>query len=78
MGRSKWKGPYFNYKNQNNNNQQKILFKNSEILPQFVGNSYQVYNGKSFNEILITNDMLNHKIGEFIFTRGKFSFKKKK
>lgn len=72
MARSKWKGPYFQ------NKQKNILYKNSEIVPNFVGKTFQIYNGRSYIEILVTSDMINHKFGEFIFTRGKFSFKKKK
>lgn len=78
MGRSKWKGPYFKYKKLDDNNKQKnILCKNSEIVPQFVGQTFKTHNGKSYIDTLITNDMLNHKFGEFVFTRGRFSFKKK-
>jgi ribosomal protein S19 len=73
MTRSKWKGPYL-YKEKQKNQ----FCKNSEILPIFVGKTFQIHNGKSFVEVLVTNDMINHKFGEFIFTRGKFSFKKKK
>lgn len=79
MSRSKWKGPYFSYKTLNNSNQQKkILNRNSEIVPKFVGLTFQVYNGKNFTDVTVTSDMVNHKFGEFVFTRGKFSFKKKK
>jgi len=79
MGRSKWKGPYFNFKNLNKTNQQKkILDKNSEIVPQFIGKTLQAYNGKTYIEVPVTNDMINHKFGEFLFTRGKFTFKKNK
>jgi len=78
MGRSKWKGPYFNYKKLNDINEQKnILYKNSEIVPQFVGQTFKIHNGKTYVDILVTNDMINHKFGEFVFTRGKFYFKKK-
>jgi small subunit ribosomal protein S19 len=79
MSRTKWKGPYVDYKNLSSKNQQKkILHRNSEIVPQFVGLTVQVYNGKNYIDVTITDDMINHKIGEFVFTRGKFSFKKKK
>ena len=79
MSRSKWKGPYFSYKTLNNSYQQKkILNRNSEIVPKFVGLTFQVYNGKNFTDVTVTSDMVNHKFGEFVFTRGKFSFKKKK
>jgi len=79
MGRSKWKGPYLNCKTDNNHIKQKnIFYRNSEIVPQLVKQTFQVYNGKTFVDISITSDMINHKFGEFVFTRGKFSFKKKK
>ena len=79
MSRSKWKGPYFNYQKLKNTNEQKnILNKNSEIVPKFVDQNFQIYNGKNYVDILVTSDMINHKFGEFVFTRGKFSFKKKK
>jgi len=45
MARSKWKGPYFQ------NKQKNILYKNSEIVPNFVGKTFQIYNGKSYMEI---------------------------
>lgn len=78
MARSKWKGPYFNTEKIKNNKQKNILYRNSEILPQFIGKTFLIYNGKNYVEILVTDDMINHKFGEFIFTRAKFSFKKKK
>lgn len=79
MKRSKWKGPIINSKNviiEKKN--QKILSRNVEIVPSFIGLSFFVYNGKNYDEIIITNNMVNHKIGEFSFTRKKFSFKKQK
>jgi ribosomal protein S19 len=78
MTRSKWKGPYFQNKQLKNKKQKNILYKNSEIVPNFVGKTFQIYNGKSYVEVLVTSDMIHHKFGEFVFTRGKFSFKKKK
>jgi ribosomal protein S19 len=39
---------------------------------------FQIYNGKSYVDVSITDDMISHKFGEFVFTREKFSFKKKK
>jgi ribosomal protein S19 len=84
MSRSKWKGPYTNTGYLDNSNKQKphsniiIANRNSEIIPKFIGQTFQVHNGKSYTEITVTEDMVNHKFGEFIFTRGIFSFKKKK
>lgn len=78
MTRSKWKGPYCDIEKLKNNKQTNILYKNSEIVPKFIGKTFQVYNGKNYTEVSITDGMINHKFGEFVFTRGKFSFKKKK
>jgi small subunit ribosomal protein S19 len=83
MGRAIWKGPYINpkyLKNLNLTEQKHINFisRNSKIIPQFFDLTFKVYNGKSYVEITIVEDMVGHKFGEFIFTRAKFSYKKKK
>ena len=85
MSRSKWKGPYINVKNINDilnvkKHHQNILeaSRNSEIIPSFLGLTFNVYNGKNFMDVTVTNDMIGHKFGEFSFTRSKFTFKKKK
>ena len=76
MSRSKWKGPFIDLKKRNNKNI--IISRNSNITPNFVGLSFNVYNGKTYNEILVTKDMVGHKFGEFSFTRAEFVYKKKK
>lgn len=82
MNRSKWKGPYIAPKKLETNTIKKqlelIMPRNIEITPQLVGLTAKVYNGKEYQELVVTKDMINHKFGEFVFTRGKFSFKKKK
>ena len=39
------------------------------VLPEFVGVSFMVHNGKSFVRVLVTEDMVGHKLGEFAPTR---------
>ncbi len=83
MSRSKWKGPFINTKSieQMNlkTNSPVLITRNSEIAPNFMGLTFKVYNGKIFNELIITNEsMIGHKFGEFVFTRSQFIFKKKK
>jgi len=39
------------------------------VVPEFVGLSFEVHNGKVFNKVLITEDMVGHKFGEFAPTR---------
>jgi len=56
----------------------KTITKNSLILPQFVGFSLEIYNGKTFITVTIINEMIGHKLGEFVSTRKQFSYKKKK
>lgn len=58
--------------------QKNILSKSSKIIPKFVNKTFFVYNGKTFIKLLITKQMLNYRVGEFVFTRKNFSFKKKK
>ena len=43
-----------------------------------VGSTFNVHNGKNYLEVNVTENMVGHKIGEFSFTRAKFSLKKKK
>jgi len=39
------------------------------IVPEFIGQTFLVHNGKMFNNVLITEDMVGHKLGEFSPTR---------
>ncbi|MEK7526529.1 MAG: 30S ribosomal protein S19 [Patescibacteria group bacterium] len=41
----------------------------SQIAPEFVGRYFLVHNGKVFNEVFITEDMVGHRLGEFSLTR---------
>jgi len=47
----------------------KIWSRRSTILPQFVGLTFGVYNGRKFIPVLVTEDMVGHKFGEFAPTR---------
>lgn len=84
MSRVKWKGPYTtnnllkDMKNSISVFNVKTISKNSVILPKFVGFTLQAYNGKTFIDIKIINEMIGHKLGEFVATRKYFSYKKKK
>ena len=40
------------------------------IVPEFVGHTFMVHNGKIFNQVFVTEDMVGHKLGEFSPTRG--------
>ena len=84
MKRSKWKRPYVeatlisDIKTYNYNGEIKTTSRNSEILPNFVDKTFHIHNGNSYTTILVTNEMIGHKFGEFSFTRKKFTFKKNK
>jgi len=43
----------------------KTQARSATILPNFVGLVFQVHNGKIYNDIRITEDMVGHKLGEF-------------
>ena len=86
MSRVKWKGPYVKNKLLDNiknsisvyKNDIKTAYKSSVILPKFIGLTIQVYNGKAFITIKIVEEMVGHKLGEFVLTRKQFSYKKNK
>ena len=81
MNRVKWKGPYIeknlleNIKDSKSShkNSVKTMSKNSIILPSFVELTFRVYNGKVFAIVKIINEMVGHKLGEFVSTRKQFS-----
>ena len=77
MARAVWKGPFVEeslmkkvdkYKNDPKNSY-KNLVRKSTIIPDFVGVSFLIYNGKKFIPITISEDMVGHKLGEFAPTR---------
>ena len=47
----------------------RIWSRRSVILPQFVGLTFGVYNGQKFIPVLVTENMVGHKFGEFSPTR---------
>lgn len=76
MSRSNWKIPSIDIECLKK--KQNIISRNSIIAQKFIGLTFNVHNGKTFIEVVATEDMLGHKFGEFSFTRSTFSFKKKK
>jgi small subunit ribosomal protein S19 len=51
----------------------KTWSRRSMITPEFVGHTVQVHNGKIFNAVFVTENMVGHRLGEFSLTR---TFKK--
>ena len=39
------------------------------IVPEFVGHTFKVHNGRAFLDVFVTEDMVGHKLGEFSHTR---------
>ena len=78
MSRSVWKGPFVDpslikkvekLKDQNNKPPIKTWSRKSTIIPEFVGFSFLIHNGKKFIPIKISEEMVGHKLGEFSPTR---------
>tara|TARA_B100001029_G_C14849711_1_gene333024 strand:- start:281 stop:559 length:279 start_codon:yes stop_codon:yes gene_type:complete len=76
--RSVWKGPFLDgyllkkaeeSRNSGRNDLIKTWSRRSTILPQFVGLSFGVHNGRKFIPVLVTENMIGHKFGEFAPTR---------
>ena len=78
MSRSVWKGPFVDpsllkkvdqLKDKTVKPPIKTWSRKSTIIPEFVGFSFLIYNGKKFIPIKISEDMVGHKLGEFSPTR---------
>jgi len=84
--RSIWKGPFVNTnilheililrELNKKKNPIKITSKNSVIFPSFIGLAFSIFNGKKFSNLVITENMVGHKFGEFVVTK-KCSIDKK-
>ena len=81
MTRGVWKGPFVHpsllkkidkTKDKSKKQPIKTWSRNSTIIPEFVGHSFLIHNGRSFIPITISEEMVGHKLGEFSPTR-KFS-----
>jgi small subunit ribosomal protein S19 len=78
MGRSLKKGPYVDEKlfervdELNRVRQKKVLktwSRRSTVMPEFVGHTLAVHNGRKFIPVYITENMVGHRLGEFALTR---------
>ena len=78
MYRSIWKGPFLDpsllkkvekLKDKSNKPPIKTWSRKSTIIPEFVGYSFLIHNGKKFIAIKISEEMVGHKLGEFSPTR---------
>ena len=78
MSRSLKKGPFVDAKLFAKVNRQiqtgnrepiKTWARRCTIIPEFVGFTFLVHNGKVFNKVYVTEDMVGHKLGEFSLTR---------
>ena len=81
MARSVWKGPFVDSyllkkaevaRDSGRNDVIKTWSRRSTILPQFVGLTFGVYNGQKFIPVLVTENMVGQKFGEFSPTRTYF------
>jgi small subunit ribosomal protein S19 len=78
MGRSVSKGPFVDYHlmdrvgGMNDRNEKKVVrtwSRRSTIIPDFIGHTIAVHNGKKFIPVYVTENMVGHKLGEFSPTR---------
>ena len=79
MARSVWKGPFVDghllkkadkVRESGRNEVIKTWSRRSTILPQFVGLTFNVYNGHKFIPVSVSEEMVGHKLGEFAPTRS--------
>jgi small subunit ribosomal protein S19 len=81
VARSVWKGPFVDSyllkkaeaaRSSGRNDVIKTWSRRSTILPQFVGLTFGVYNGQKFVPVLVTENMVGQKFGEFSPTRSYY------
>ena len=79
MTRSVWKGPFVDgyllkkadvAQNSGRKDVIKTWSRRSTIMPQFVGLTFGVYNGMKHVPVIVSEDMVGHKLGEFSPTRN--------
>ncbi len=79
MTRSLKKGPYVDLKlvkkveRMNRAGERRVIktwSRRSMIIPEFVGHTFAVHNGKNFITVFITENMVGHRLGEFAPTRS--------
>lgn len=84
MTKSSWKIPYVDYTLlsaiMKNRNFIKTNSRSSVILESFIGKTILVYDGAIYRKVIIYEDMVGHKLGEFCFTRvqGNIHLRNKK
>ena len=78
MSRSVWKGPFVDgyifdkvekLRQSGRNDIIRTWSRRSTIMPDFVGLTFAVHNGKKFMPVYVTENMVGHKLGEFSPTR---------
>ncbi|MGO9519080.1 MAG: 30S ribosomal protein S19 [Candidatus Korobacteraceae bacterium] len=78
MARSTKKGPFIDshlqakIEGMNQRNEKKVLrtwSRRSTVIPEMVGHTLAVHNGKKFIPVYVTENMVGHKLGEFSMTR---------
>src|ERR1051326_7292114 len=77
MSRSRKKGPYFNERllakveRQATGHREpiKTWARDCTIVPDFIGHTFLIHNGRTFLKLFVTEDMVGHKLGEFAPTR---------
>jgi small subunit ribosomal protein S19 len=83
--RSVWKGPFFDgyllkkvevVKTSGRKDVIKTWSRSSTILPMMIGHTITVYNGQKHVPVYITDQLIGHKLGEFVPTRTFRSHKK--
>jgi ribosomal protein S19 len=79
MTRARWKGPFIANIMLPQDPKAPIYTaaRACTIIPDFVGRTFHVHNGKSYLPVQIQESMLGHKLGEFALTRKPFKYKKK-
>lgn len=81
MARSLWKGVFFQMpllnaiKKDTRREGVKVTARNNTVLPAFVGARLLVHNGKEFQQLVVKEEMVGHRIGQFVKCTKPFTYR---
>jgi len=70
--------PSFAYKLENYKKKDKVFCRNTTLVPKSLHKNFTVHNGTQFLSVIVSEEIIGHKLGEFSQSRRRYYFKKKK
>lgn len=78
MSKTDYLSPSFLHSMENYKKKDKIFCRNTSLVPKALHKNFVVYNGSKFINVIISEEIIGHKLGEFCQSRRRYTYKKKK